>query len=59
MTEILSRALDFHKQGKLEEAKKIYNELLKNDSNNFKLLNLLGIINLQLKKYCKLSMKAF
>lgn len=53
MTEVLSKALDLHKQGKLEEANKIYNELLKNDLNNFKLLNLLGIINLQLKNYRK------
>ena len=53
MTEILSRALDLHKQGKLEEAKKIYNELLKKDSNNFELLNLLGIVTLQLKNYRK------
>ena len=53
MTEILSRALDLHKQGKLEEAKKIYNGLLKKDSNNFELLNLLGIVALQLKNYRK------
>jgi predicted O-linked N-acetylglucosamine transferase (SPINDLY family) len=53
MTEILSRALDLHKQGKLEEAKKIYNGLLKKDSNNFELLNLLGIVTLQLKNYRK------
>jgi tetratricopeptide (TPR) repeat protein len=51
MTENLDKALKLHKLGKLEEAKKIYNELLKKDSNNFKLINLLGVIYLQLKNY--------
>ena len=51
MTEAINKALDFHKLGKLKEAKKIYNELLEKDPSNFKLINLLGVIYLQLKKY--------
>ena len=51
MTDNLDKALELHKLGKLKEAKKIYNELLKKDPNNFKLINLLGVIYLQLKNY--------
>jgi len=51
MTENLDKGLELHKLGKLKEAKKIYNELLKKDPNNFKLINLLGVIYLQLKNY--------
>jgi len=51
MNEILNKGLTLHKAGKLEEAKLIYEKLLKKDSNNFELLNLIGVVSLQLKKY--------
>ena len=51
MTENLDKGLELHKLGKLKEAKKIYNKLLKKDTNNFKIINLLGVIYLQLKNY--------
>ena len=51
MNEILNKGLTLHKAGKLEEAKLIYEKLLEKDSNNFELLNLIGVISLQLKKY--------
>jgi len=51
MIESLNQGIIFHKLGKLEEAKKIYEEILKKNSNNFEVINLLGITFLQLKKY--------
>jgi len=51
MNEILNKGLALHKEGKLEEAKFIYEQLLIKDPNNFELINLLGAISLQLKKY--------
>jgi len=51
MNEILNKGLTLHKEGKLEEAKLIYKQLLIKDPNNFELINLLGAISLQLKKY--------
>ena len=53
MTETLDKALSLHKLGKLKEAKKIYSEILKKNPNNFELMNLIGIIHLQLKNYSK------
>jgi predicted O-linked N-acetylglucosamine transferase (SPINDLY family) len=51
MNEILNKGLTFHKAGNLEEARLIYEQLLKKDQNNFELINLLGVISLQQKKY--------
>lgn len=51
MIEILKKGLDLHKSGRLEDAKKIYENLLIKDPNNFEITNLLGVIFLQLKKY--------
>jgi hypothetical protein len=48
MNEILDKGLILHKAGKLEEAKLIYEKLLKKDSNNFELLNLIGVVSLLL-----------
>ncbi len=54
----LDKALSFHRQGKLEEAEKIYSDILKKDKNNPEILQLLGTINLQLKDY-KISEEYF
>ena len=54
----LDKALSFHRQGKLEEAEKIYSDILKKDKNNPEILQLLGTINLQLKNY-KISEEYF
>ena len=54
----LDKALSFHRQGKLEEAEKIYFDILKKDKNNPEILQLLGTINLQLKDY-KISEEYF
>ena len=54
----LDKALSFHRQGKLEEAQKIYSDILRKDKNNPEILQLLGTINLQLKDY-KISEEYF
>ena len=54
----LDKALSFHRQGKLEEAEKIYSDILKKDKNNPEILQLLGTINLQIKNY-KISEEYF
>ena len=51
MKKDLDRALALHRSGKLDEAKLIYLELLKNDENNSSLLQLIGTIYLQDKNY--------
>jgi predicted O-linked N-acetylglucosamine transferase (SPINDLY family) len=51
MNEILNKGLTFHKAGKLEEAKLIYEKLLTKDQNNFELINLLGVISLQQRNF--------
>ena len=51
MIESLNEGIAFHKSGKLNQAKKIYEKIIKKDPNNFKVINLLGIISLQLKNY--------
>ena len=43
----LDKATNYHKQGKLEEAKNIYLELLKTNPNSTTILNLLGVLCLQ------------
>ena len=54
----LDKALSLHRQGKLEEAEKIYSNISKKDKNNPEILQLLGTINLQLKNY-KISEEYF
>ena len=39
MNEILKKALNFHKNGRLEEAKKIYEIVLEKNPNNFEIIN--------------------
>jgi len=51
MIESLNEGIAFHKSGKLDKAKKIYEKIIKKDPNNFEVINLLGIISLQLKNY--------
>ena len=53
MNEILNKALNFHKNGRLEEAKKIYEIVLEKNPNNFEIINLLGVVSSQLKDYVK------
>ena len=47
----LKDAIILHKSGKLEEAKTLYEKFFEKDSTNFEIINLLGAIYLQLKKY--------
>ena len=47
----LNKALSLHRQGKLDEAEKIYFNILNKDKKNPEILQLIGTINLQLKKY--------
>jgi len=51
MNEILNKAINLHKQGKLEEAKKIYEIIFEKNPNSFEVINLLGVVFLQLKIY--------
>jgi predicted O-linked N-acetylglucosamine transferase (SPINDLY family) len=51
MNELFNKGLALYRSGKLKEARNIYEKLLEKDSNNFELLNLVGVISLQLKKY--------
>jgi len=53
MNEILNKALNFHKNGRLEEAKKIYEIVLEKNPNNFEIINLLGVVSSQLKDHVK------
>ena len=46
MTDI-ETALNFHKNGKLDEAENAYTKLLDNDPENFNTLNLLGVLKMQ------------
>ena len=45
--EIYNRAFELHKSGKLDEAEKLYLEIIEQDSQNAEVLNLLGMIYLQ------------
>jgi predicted O-linked N-acetylglucosamine transferase (SPINDLY family) len=47
----LNQGITLHKSGRFEEAKKIYEEVLKKNPDNFEIINLLGIISLQLQNY--------
>ena len=47
----LNAAIILHKQGKFNKAEKIYLNLLKKDKNNPEILQLIGTLNLQIKKY--------
>jgi predicted O-linked N-acetylglucosamine transferase (SPINDLY family) len=47
----LNNALSLHRQGKLNEAEKIYLNLLKKESNNAVLLQLIGTLYYQIEKY--------
>jgi FkbM family methyltransferase len=52
----LERGIAAHKLGRYDEAKKIYENLLKKNPDNFDTLNLLGVLNYQLKN-TKLSVE--
>ena len=47
----LNAAIILHKQGKFNKAEKIYLNLLKKDKNNPEILQLIGTLNFQIKKY--------
>ena len=51
MNESLDQALKFHKNGNLDKAEKIYLNILKKNSTDASLLQLLGTLNLQKKNY--------
>lgn len=45
------KAVDLHKSGKLDQAKKLYEQVLRGDQKNFQIHLLLGILNIQDKNY--------
>ena len=45
------KAVDLHKSGKLDQAKKLYEQVLRSDQKNFQIHLLLGILNIQDKNY--------
>ena len=49
MNENLDQTLKFHKNGNLDKAEKIYLNILKKNSTDASLLQLLGTLNLQKK----------
>ena len=48
---LLEQAIFLHKKKSLEEAKKIYKEIIKIEKNNFQAMHLLGVIFCQQKDY--------
>ena len=50
---LIEKALQLHKEGKLQEAIKSYSELLEKDKNNSQLLFLLGTALIQIKDFKK------
>ncbi len=50
MTDI-EKALSFHRNGQLQEAQKIYSELLKNSPDDSNVLNLFGVLKMQQAKF--------
>ena len=46
----LKQAFSFHKQGRLGEARKAYEEILKENSTRYVSLHMLGVIALQTKR---------
>ena len=46
-----NEAITLHRQGKFDKAERIYLNLLKKDENNPEILQLIGTLNLQIKKY--------
>lgn len=51
--ELFQQAFELHKQGKLDEAESLYEQVLELDPQNAEVLNFLGIINLQKFKLSK------
>ena len=51
MPSLLEEAIFLHKKGKLKEAENLYKSILKSSPNNFEVVHLLGIINIQLKQF--------
>lgn len=47
----IEKAIEFHKKGKLNEAKKLYEEIIEVDSVNSNILNLLGVVYYQETNY--------
>ena len=47
LKEKFQTAFSFHKEGNLDEAERLYTEILEEDENNAEIWNLLGMINLQ------------
>ena len=53
LKQMTNKAFSLHQKGKLEEAEQIYNELLKLYPENINVLNLYGMLCMQLKKFSK------
>ena len=50
---LLNQAIELHKKGFLDQAKKIYAEIHLKNPTNFEIINLLGVIALQEKEFEK------
>ena len=51
--EIFTKAIDHHKNKKIDLAEKLYKDVIKEDSKHIRALNNLGIIYFSLKKFNK------
>lgn len=51
MSTLFEEAIFFHKKGQLSKAENLYKLILKDSKNNFEVTHLIGIINIQLKKF--------
>lgn len=52
-SEQFNKAFDFHKNGKLTDAEKLYKEILQQEPDNHEVLDLLGILHTQVGNYDK------
>jgi len=53
MIESLNKGIALHSSGQLDEAKKIYENIIQSETNNFQAIHLLGVIFFQKKNYSK------
>jgi protein O-GlcNAc transferase len=58
IAKLIQEGLALHRQGKLGDAKRIYEKIIQKQSDHFDALHLLGVINAQVKQY-KVSLQFF
>ena len=51
MSTLFEEAIFFHKKKELSKAENLYKLILKDSKNNFEVTHLIGIVNIQLKKF--------